>query len=69
MIRAVLFDLGNVIVPVDFRRCHEALGSTGPGTGAWNHPLGVSVAADERSLTGLHLRAALERRHQLAAAR
>src|SRR5687767_3633384 len=25
MIRAVLFDLGNVIVPVDFRRCHEAL--------------------------------------------
>ena len=25
MIRAVLFDLGNVIIPVDFRRCHEAL--------------------------------------------
>jgi len=25
MIKAVLFDLGNVIIPVDFRRCHEAL--------------------------------------------
>jgi len=25
MIKTVLFDLGNVIIPVDFRRCHEAL--------------------------------------------
>jgi len=33
MIRAVLFDLGNVIIPVDFRRCHEALAQVCP------HPL------------------------------
>ena len=26
MIRAILFDLGNVLVPVDFIRCREALG-------------------------------------------
>ena len=26
MIKAVLLDLGNVIVPVDFKRCHEAFG-------------------------------------------
>lgn len=25
MIRTVLFDLGNVLIPVDFRHCHEAL--------------------------------------------
>jgi putative hydrolase of the HAD superfamily len=25
MIKTVLFDLGNVIIPIDFRRCHEAL--------------------------------------------
>jgi FMN phosphatase YigB (HAD superfamily) len=30
MIRAVLFDLGNVIIPVDFRRCHEALARVCP---------------------------------------
>src|ERR1051325_8913478 len=30
MIRAVLFDLGNVIIPVDFRRCHEALAQVCP---------------------------------------
>ena len=30
MIRAVLFDLGNVIIPVDFRRCHEALAALCP---------------------------------------
>jgi putative hydrolase of the HAD superfamily len=30
MIRAILFDLGNVIIPVDFRRCHEALARVCP---------------------------------------
>ena len=30
MIKAVLFDLGNVIVPVDFRRCHQALAQVCP---------------------------------------
>ncbi len=30
MIKAVLLDLGNVIVPVDFSRCHEALAGVCP---------------------------------------
>jgi putative hydrolase of the HAD superfamily len=30
MTRAVLFDLGNVIIPLDFRRCHEALAQLCP---------------------------------------
>jgi len=30
MIRAVLFDLGNVIVPVDFSLCHQALSAVCP---------------------------------------
>src|SRR3989338_9586311 len=30
MIQAILLDLGNVIVPVDFRRCHEALAAVCP---------------------------------------
>lgn len=30
MIKTVLFDLGNVIIPVDFRRCHEALARVCP---------------------------------------
>ena len=30
MIKTVLFDLGNVIIPVDFRRCHEALAQVCP---------------------------------------
>ena len=30
MIKAVLFDLGNVIIPVDFRRCHESLARVCP---------------------------------------
>jgi putative hydrolase of the HAD superfamily len=30
MIKAVLFDLGNVLVPVNFRRCHEALARVCP---------------------------------------
>ncbi len=30
MIRAVLFDLGNVIVPVDFKGCYEALSALCP---------------------------------------
>ncbi len=30
MIKAVLFDLGNVLVPVDFRRCREALAEVCP---------------------------------------
>jgi HAD superfamily hydrolase (TIGR01509 family) len=30
MIKAILFDLGNVIIPVDFRRCHEALARVCP---------------------------------------
>ena len=30
VIRAVLFDLGNVIIPLDFRRCHEALAKLCP---------------------------------------
>jgi len=30
MLKTILFDLGNVIVPVDFRRCHEALARVCP---------------------------------------
>ncbi|HWP83671.1 MAG TPA: HAD family phosphatase [Terriglobia bacterium] len=30
MVKAILFDLGNVLVPVDFRRCHEALARVCP---------------------------------------
>ena len=30
MIKTILFDLGNVIIPVDFRRCHEALARVCP---------------------------------------
>jgi FMN phosphatase YigB (HAD superfamily) len=30
MIKTILFDLGNVIIPVDFRRCHEALAQVCP---------------------------------------
>ncbi|MBI3894306.1 MAG: HAD family phosphatase [Acidobacteria bacterium] len=30
MIRAIIFDLGNVIVPIDFSRCHTALSKVCP---------------------------------------
>src|SRR5579864_8835175 len=30
MIKAILLDLGNVIVPIDFRRCHDALAKVCP---------------------------------------
>ena len=30
MIRAVIFDFGNVLVPIDFSRCHEALSKVCP---------------------------------------